>query len=92
MQTILPNSVLTRFFTKDRSRPQIRRTELSSRGLLTETFSKGGGITCVRGSLWITRNGQPEDILLRAGDRLTCGRRSGFVIEALEDAVVEVVC
>lgn len=91
MQTILPNSVLTRFFTKDRSRPQIRRTELSRRQLFTETFLKAGKINCVLGTLWITRKGQQEDILLRAGDRLICERKSSFVIEALEDAVVEVV-
>jgi hypothetical protein len=91
MQTILSNTVLTKLFTKAPSKPQVRRTELSRRKLLTESFRKVGKIICVRGTLWVTGNGQPADILLRAGDRLICEPQSSFVIEALEDTLVEVV-
>lgn len=95
MQTILPTTPLFRWLTGDRPqqiRPAPPQThELSSRKILTSSFPECGKITCTRGTLWITRDGYPEDILLRAGNSLVCERGSRFVIEALENAALEII-
>ncbi|MEO7099731.1 MAG: DUF2917 domain-containing protein [Luteolibacter sp.] len=94
MQTILPTTPLSRWLTGYRSqltRPAPSRThELRSRKVLTASFPECGKITCNRGTLWITRDGHPEDILLRSGSSLVCEPGSRFVIEALESAAVDI--
>ncbi|MEO5917686.1 MAG: DUF2917 domain-containing protein [Luteolibacter sp.] len=94
MQTILPITPLSRWLTGYRSQ-QIRPTpsrieELPARKVLTASFPNCGKITCTHGTLWITRDGSSEDILLRAGGSFACETGSRFVIEALENAVVEI--
>lgn len=94
MQTILPTTPLARWLTGNRSQ-QIQPTpcrieELPTRKVLTASFPNCGKITCTRGTLWITRDGSPEDILLRAGSSLVCERGSRFVIEALETVAIEI--
>ncbi|MES2921285.1 MAG: DUF2917 domain-containing protein [Verrucomicrobiota bacterium] len=94
MQTILPTTPLSRWLTGCRTqqiRPTPSRTEeLLTRKVLTASFPKCGKITCTRGTLWITRDGHPEDILLPAGSSLVCEPRSRFVIEALDSATIEI--
>ena len=94
MQTILPTTPLTRWLTGYRSqsiRPGPRTTrELPSRRVLTASFSECGRITCLSGELWITRDGESQDIILRTGGTLACDSGSRIVVEALETATVEV--
>jgi Protein of unknown function (DUF2917) len=94
MQSILPTTLLTRWLTGcrgQRIRPTPDRSEeLPVRKILTTTFSASGRITCTRGTLWITRDGSSEDILLRTGNSFLCEPDSRHVIEALESAAVEI--
>ncbi|MES2660344.1 MAG: DUF2917 domain-containing protein [Verrucomicrobiota bacterium] len=94
MQTILPTTPLSRWLTGYRSQ-QLRPTplrieELPTRKVLTVSFSNSGKITCTRGTLWITRDGSSEDILLGAGSGFVCEPGSRFFIEALEIAALEI--
>jgi len=94
MQTILPTTPLSRWLTGYRSqqiRPAPSRThDLPTRNVQTAAFPRCGKITCTRGTLWITRDGHSDDIVLRAGSSLVCESGSRFVIEALENAAVEI--
>ena len=93
MQTILPTTPLSRWLTGYRgqlTRPAPSRIEeLPIRKVLTASFSNCGKITCTRGTLWLTRDGHSEDILLRAGDSFVSKPGSRLVVEALENATVE---
>jgi hypothetical protein len=43
-------------------------------------------IQAVRGTLWITLPGDPQDYVLRAGDRLPVEKRGRVLVEALTEA------
>ncbi|MGL4400263.1 MAG: DUF2917 domain-containing protein [Luteolibacter sp.] len=90
MQLILPVTVFCRWYA---GRPCQTNTfgphELKRREVLSSFLPEGARVRCVRGLLWITRDGDADDILLHAGGSLVCERRDRLVIEALEDAVVE---
>ena len=61
----------------------LRRTLLElPRGALT--------IRCASGSLWLTLDHDPRDIVLEAGERLALDGRRRALAYALEDAVLEV--
>ena len=61
----------------------LRRTLLElPRGELT--------IGCASGSLWLTLDHDPRDIVLEAGERIALDGRSRALAYALEDAVLEV--
>ncbi len=94
MQTILPTTPLARWLSGCRTQPfrptPTRIEELPLRKVLTALFPNGGKITCTRGTLWITRDGSSEDILLRAGTSFVCENGSRFVIEALETAALDI--
>lgn len=91
MQMILPATALSKWFAGKRYRTAtVRRHELGRRKVLSNSFPEGGSVHCVRGILWITRDEDAEDILLRDGDSLVCNRPDRIVIEALEEAVVEI--
>jgi hypothetical protein len=47
-------------------------------------------IACLRGSLWITHDGDPKDVVLEAGQSYRSDRRARMLIQALEDAYVRV--
>ena len=93
MQTILPTTPLSRWLTGYRGQltrlAPSRIEELPTRKVLTASFSNCGKITCTRGTLWLTRDGDPEDILLGPGSSFACEPGSRFIIEALETAAVE---
>ena len=95
MQMILSATPFSRWITGCRTQPKqipgSQRKELPRRGTLAERFALGGRIHCTGGCLWITRDGRTDDILLSAGSSFICDEGSRLVIEALEDAVVEIV-
>ncbi|MBC7980670.1 MAG: DUF2917 domain-containing protein [Armatimonadetes bacterium] len=90
MQTILPNSAFSRWFTGNRCQTSsVRRRELERRETFSSTFQAAGNIHCLSGLLWVTRDGDSKDILLHAGESLACYRHDRLVIEALENAILE---
>lgn len=46
----------------------------------------GATIACRDGSVWITQDSDPRDVLLRAGDAFTLNRTGLAIIEALDTA------
>jgi hypothetical protein len=52
--------------------------------------ARGLQIRCVRGVLWITREGDPLDRFLAHGETLLPTSKGMTIVTALEDAVLEV--
>jgi len=46
----------------------------------------GRRIECVTGSLWVTQDGDPRDIVLAAGESFAFDHRGDALISALDDA------
>jgi hypothetical protein len=46
----------------------------------------GHEIVCVQGSLWITHDGDPKDIIVDAGQRYVADRHAPLVVYALDKA------
>lgn len=90
MQMIFPATLFARWFDGNRCQTNtVRRHTLERRETLASSFRIAGRIHCVTGLLWITRDMDREDILLRGGESFTCHRHDRVVIEALENAVLE---
>ena len=51
----------------------------------------GWVIECEEGSLWMTHDGDPKDILLEAGQRHVCERPSRMLVHAMGDSVLRLV-
>ena len=64
---------------------------LARRQAVTLTQAKGSEIRCLRGSLWITQDGDPRDIVLEAGESFTVDRRGPAIVWALRASSVEMV-
>ena len=47
-------------------------------------------IACLRGSLWITHDGDPKDIILEAGQSYRSDRCARMLIQALDEADIQV--
>jgi hypothetical protein len=62
------------------------RVGLSRGGLLALRQPRGVKAVCRRGTVWITRSGDPNDYTLRPHDQWQAAGRSKIVIQALEDA------
>lgn len=91
MQMILPATAFSKWFVGNRCQTgNTRHHELGRRKTLSVSCPVNGKIQCVRGLLWITRDDNAEDILLHGGESIACLRHERLVIEALEDAVVEI--
>ena len=72
---------------------QLRRCQSLACGeVMSASFTATGAgeVRCLRGSIWITRDGEAIDILLYAGEPLACQRGDRLVVEALDAAVVEI--
>jgi drug/metabolite transporter (DMT)-like permease len=67
------------------------RIELGKGGLWTHRL-RGGPLllSCTAGAVWITREGEPEDVVLEAGSSYGGEGRGLLVVEALEPAQIAV--
>lgn len=91
MQTILPATVLSKWFSGNRCLARsVRRRELPRRSVVTISLSDAVKIQCLNGQLWITRNGSSEDILVESGKTHPFPAGSRILIEALEDSDFEI--
>ena len=61
---------------------------LERRALFQVSDAAGVQMACQSGSLWITLDGDPRDILLDAGDRYTATEHRRALIYALEPSTV----
>lgn len=47
-------------------------------------------VTCMRGNLWITHDGDPKDVILYGGENYRAQRQDAMHLYALQDCVLEV--
>src|SRR5580765_1172646 len=62
--------------------------KLNERETISVVDGKGARIAVVDGSVWITQEHDPRDVMLRPGESFTLDRNGTAVIEALADAEV----
>jgi hypothetical protein len=65
--------------------------DLASREAITLRDVRGSTLRVTRGTLWLTQENDPADVILRAGDNWVVERQGATVLEAQEDALVWVV-
>ena len=61
--------------------------ELAARDVVTLPDLRSATLRVTRGTLWITQEGDPQDVVLRAGDNWAVERNGLTVVEAQDDAV-----
>ena len=70
--------------------PRIRHIELGSEQLVVYEGSPGERVRVVCGAAWLTQEGEPGDVVLRAGAELPL-RAGRTVIQALEPARLQIL-
>lgn len=65
-------------------------TRLAHRKVLDLRDRTGDRVECLDGSVWITQDGDPRDVVLDAGESFTLDRPGTALVYALEDARVVV--
>jgi hypothetical protein len=81
--------LFTFVFGSGRGGPERGRHTLAAGRVLRVARGEAGTVYCAKGRLWVTRDGTPEDIVVRAGER--CAVATGAVIEALGDAEINLL-
>lgn len=77
----------------NRSSYRIPRAAMAMKknALLSIARPQGCRIDCLEGTLWITQDGDPRDIVLMAGEYHVADRCPRLIVQALESGVVRVV-
>jgi hypothetical protein len=65
-------------------------TRLAHRKILNLHDREGDRVECLDGSVWITQDSDPRDVVLDAGEGFTLDRRGTTLVYALADAHVVV--
>ena len=65
--------------------------ELAARDVVTLPDLRSATLRVTRGTLWITQEGDPQDVVLRTGDNWVVERNGLTVVEAQDDAIFCVV-
>lgn len=65
-------------------------TRLAHRKVLALRARAGHRVLCLDGSVWVTQDGDPRDLVLDAGESFTLDRRGTALVYALADSSVEV--
>jgi len=65
--------------------------DLGSREAITLRDIRGSTLRVTRGTLWLTQENDPADVILRTGDNWVVERQGATVLEAQDDAMVWVV-
>jgi hypothetical protein len=61
--------------------------ELTAQDVVTLPDLRSATLRVTRGTLWITQEGDPQDVVLRAGDNWTVERNGLTVVQAQDDAI-----
>lgn len=67
------------------------RIPLAAHGLARLPDASSTRIVCETGTVWITIDNDPRDIVLASGQSFLVDRRAGVLVYALEDACVRVL-
>lgn len=70
--------------------PDIARLDLHRLQTVGLRDALGAWISCQRGSVWITQQGDDRDVVLVSGDSFRIDRPGMTIIEALEPAHIEI--
>jgi hypothetical protein len=65
--------------------------DLGSREAITLRDIRGSTLRVTRGTLWLTQENDPADVILRTGDNWVVERQGATVLEAQDDSLVWVV-
>ena len=65
--------------------------DLAPREAITLTDVQGSTLRVSRGTLWVTQENDPADVILRVGDNWVVERPGATVLEAQDDSLVWVV-
>ena len=59
---------------------------LDKHGFHRELWPLGLTLRCTRGCLWLTQDGQAQDVVLEAGQHHACTTGSRLLVDALEES------
>lgn len=62
--------------------------QLARHGHIQVIDGRGASVRCLQGSLWLTQDGDPNDVVLTAGESFTLDRDGLAIIYATADATV----
>jgi hypothetical protein len=51
---------------------------------------RGHAIVCHSGSVWVTQDGDPRDVILRAGDAFTLDRKGPVLVQAFAPGAISI--
>ena len=92
MQMVLTSTKIARNLIspqlKIKGRPDFEIRLLDERTAVTIKANFDQTIRCIAGSLWITANNHPEDVILSTGDEFVMHANSKFVVEALQKSQI----
>ena len=88
----LPRSLATLFGQSDGARPTERALTLQLAKGQAKSFANPRGLqfTCTVGSLWLTIAGEPQDVILEAGESFRCTASAHLVATAFESSSLDV--
>jgi hypothetical protein len=82
-------ALFTFIFGSGRGGPVRGRRSLGAGQVLRLARGDAETVYCAKGRLWVTRDGQAEDIVVGGGER--CAVATGAVIEALGEAEINIL-
>ncbi len=71
-------------------RQQPPQMAMQKNALLSIAKPLGSRIDCIRGCLWLTRDGDPVDTILSAGEHWVAEGRPRLIVQALEVGIVRI--
>jgi len=63
---------------------------MTPRQLLRVRDGIGHAIACHRGSVWVTQDGDPRDVILRAGESFTLDREGPALVQAFQAGTISI--
>ena len=64
--------------------------QVPHRACLDMGNAEGLTVSCIRGCVWLTHDGDCKDVVLQAGDRHTVTRTARLLAHALEESILQV--